>query len=324
MLGLVLLGLGGGLYFLYSGGARDEAADNAKAARATYDDAIANLTHALADARSFDSSLDRNAATFRCLFSGDGNCRGQGGAFLLFEASQPNHPLSHLARGAGTDAFGVACKNFPSPECPLHVETTWDPVCSGASCEATKSARVRAHVTLATFRENEPPLEWSKEFLFTPQLQLSQAAQCARGGGVWAETECLTPDQAAQRRLASAPKGTDTDASVSEAALAPTGVAPNQEVPPPAAPVVYECPNQIVVQTMYYPVQFLSVDRGQVTVPAMSCQAQGAFDTFVFQCVAKSQPTFPNEGQWIQVEAVMAPACDQGGNSPDSPLGIRQ
>jgi hypothetical protein len=87
----------------------------------------------------------------------------------------------------------------------------------------------------------------------------------------------------------------------------------SNDAPQPVPQAIYECPNQIVVQGQYFPVQFLAADRGQVSVPAMSCQSPGYYDVFVFQCAAKNPPTFPNEGQWIQVEAVMAPACGQGG-----------
>lgn len=69
-----------------------------------------------------------------------------------------------------------------------------------------------------------------------------------------------------------------------------------------------------MVQGQYYPVQFVAADRGQVSVPAMSCHLPGAIDVFVFQCAQRSPASFHGEGQWIQVEAAMAPACDANGN----------
>lgn len=315
ILGLFLLGLGGGIYFIFSPGAVDETNRLAKDARAAYDEAVARLDKALNDPRSFDASLEHNAANFSCLFSGDGNCRNKGGTFLLFEAGGANHPLSQLANDAGTDANGSPCRGFPSRECPLRVETVWEPVCAGTTCEATRSARVKAKVTLSPIYGGEAPLEWKRDALFSPQIQLSQAAQCARNGGEWAGTECLTPAQVAERRIASSGGGRAEPAP----AEAPP---PPAEIPQPVAPPVYECPNQIVVQGQYYPVQFLAADRGQVTVQAMSCPASGAVDVFVFQCSAKNPASFPNEGQWIQVEAVMAPACDSEGR-PAGNLPVR-
>jgi hypothetical protein len=315
ILALFVVGLAGGMYFIFSPGAEDEAAKHAKDGRAAYDEAVKALSSALADQRAFDASLEHNAATFECLFSGDGNCRGRGGTFLLYESVQSRKPLSHLASDAGADVYGAPCKGFPSHDCPLRIETVWEPVCGGPSCDGTKSARVKAHVTLAAITGNEAPLEWSKDAMFTPQIQLSQAAVCARGGGEWTGRECLTPAQVAERRIAS-------PAAARDAGSAVTAVAPPQEVPPPVQQVTPECPPQIMVQGQYYPVQFLGADRAQVTTPAMSCAMPGANDVFVFQCTPKSNlapgtdraPSSAPEGQWIQVEAVMAPACDQNGN----------
>jgi hypothetical protein len=318
LLGLFLLGLaGGGLYLLRPSQA-DDSDRAAKNARLVYDEAVDSLTKALADSRSLEVSLDRNV-DFQCLYSNDGSCQGKGGPFLLYDASQASHPLSHLARDAGLDPFGVVCKGYPSKECPLRVETLWEPVCGGPRCEGTKSLRVKAKVVLTPMVENGTPMIWSKDGQFTPQIQLSQAAVCARGGGQWASTECLTPSQAAERRIASPPR------EPASPTPPPMPENPNlraqQEMPVPQQPVIYECPNQIVVQGQYYPVQFLSADRGQVSVPAMSCPGAGYLDVFVFQCAAKNPASFPNEGQWIQVEAVMAPPCGaQGGGQQNIPI----
>ncbi len=314
MFGLLLLGLAGGGLFLLRPSPADDSDKAAKNARIVYDEAVNSMLKALSDPKSVEASLDRNVG-FQCLSSADGNCRGKGGVFLLYDANQASHPLSHLALDSGLDPFGVLCKGYPSKECPLRVETTWEPVCAGQRCEGTRSLKVRAKVMLAAMAANETPLMWSKEELFSPQIQVSEAAQCLRGGGVWAATECLTPSQVADRRLAS-PRPVVND--IAPPPPPPPEGAPGQpqDIPAPVQPVVYECPNQIVVQGQYYPVQFLAADRGQVNTPAMSCPNAGLTDVFVFQCAAKNPAAFPGEGQWIQVEAVMAPPCGQspGGN----------
>ncbi|MGZ3658186.1 MAG: hypothetical protein ACXVB9_15980 [Bdellovibrionota bacterium] len=304
MLGMFALGLAGGLYYIFGHSSADETNRAARDARAAYDEAVASLERALKDPRSVETSLDHNAG-FECFYSGDGNCKGKGGTFLLFEAGKPNHPLSYLASDAGADVFGSPCRGFPSKDCPLRVETVWEPMCAGDRCESTKSMTVKAKVTLAAMNPGETPLQWAKDVLFTPQIQLSQASQCARGGGEWSGTECLTPSQVAERRIA----------SPSRAESVPPPPAENadpRDAPTPAAPPVYECPNQIVVQSQYYPVQFLAADRGQVTVPSMSCPDSGLQDTFVFQCTQKTPAAFPNEGQWVQVEAAMAACAGTG------------
>jgi hypothetical protein len=320
---LFALGLGGGLYYIFSPGAVDENAQRLKDAKAAYEEAVASLDKALADPANFNASLDHNTAAFGCLYSGDGNCRGQGGAFLLFEAANPRHALSHLANDSGYDRYGGPCKGFPSADCPLRVETVWEPVCAGAGCEGTKSARVRAKVTLSAVAGNEAPLEWTKEALFTPPIQLSQAAQCGRGGGTWTGSECLSPSQLAERRIASPPGGATPEPAPVNLPPDSTAQAVQETPPEPVQAPVYECPNQVVVQGQYYAVQFLSADRGQVTTPAMSCPMPGATDVFVFQCTGKQPASFPNEGQWVQVEAVMAPACDQAGNPVGGSLPVR-
>jgi|GEM_PF-6264159 len=308
LLGLFVLGVVGGGIFLLSPSKVGMENRTAEEARAAYDEAVASLDRALKDPRNVQDSLERNHSSFDCLFRSDGDCRGKGGAFLLYDVSQMKRPLSNLARDSGVDSLGRACKGFPSAACPLQVETVWEPVCSGPRCENTQSIKVKAKVTLAPILENQVPLEWTRESTFTPQIALSGAASCERGGGVWANTECLTATQAAERQIASSPKGKPD---------AITGPAPDAREERPADPQMppqYECPNQIVVQGQYYPVQWLTADRGQVSVPAMSCPAAGLTDVFVFQCAAKNPATFPNEGQWIQVEAVMSPPCDEQGN----------
>lgn len=317
MLGLFLLGVVGGGIFLLSPSESDRGNRAAEEARVAYDEAVAALDRALNDPRNLQDSLDRNHSSFACLFQGNGECAGKGGAFLLFDASQARHPISHLDRAGGVDAQGSPCKGFPSVSCPLHVETVWEPVCAGARCENTKSIRVRAKVTLAPLIDKAVPTEWAREAMFTPKIELSAAASCERGGGVWAQTECITPTQDAERRLAGG-------AGARGEQPAPVQPEPPREerVPEPVQAPVYECPPQIVVQGQFYNVQWLSQDRAQVAVPAMSCQVGNQQDVFVFQCAAKSGVRNPasNEGQWIQVEAVMAPPCDATGR----PIGDGQ
>jgi hypothetical protein len=194
------------------------------------------------------------------------------------------------------------------------VEAKWEPVCAAGRCENTKSMNVMVKVT---FNDGtKAPLDWEKTGFFTPIVQLSQNVTCARGGGVWANTECLTPEQAAQRSLASAnsPRASarDYEAAQADANANPVPVTPEN-------PDQYVCPAQIVVQGSYYPVDFITAGRGQVRVPAMNgCPAE---DTFVFQCNRKEPATFEGEGQWIQTEAVMAGADCRTPVSNGAPQG---
>ncbi|HEY8278984.1 MAG TPA: hypothetical protein VIH99_05135 [Bdellovibrionota bacterium] len=309
--GLFVLSLGAGLYY-FLGPQAHETDNTAANARAAYDEAVAQMTKAMADGTAVGASIDRNPS-FQCLYSGDGNCQGKGGLFLLFEGAQSNHPLSHLATDAGSDSLGSACKGYPSKDCPLRIETVWEPVCSGR-CENVKDIRVTAKVLLAPIQGGEAPLEWRKEGTYTPGIRLSRGSECARGGGEWTGQECLTPAQVAERRVASQGRRDNSENLDNRG---------QGEVPAPVQQVIYECPQQIVVQGQYYPVQFLAPDRGQVSVPAMSCPQNGLTDVFVFQCAAKAQPDFPNEGSWIQVEAVMAPPCEGGNTLGNGNLPVR-
>jgi hypothetical protein len=305
--GLFLLGLVGGGIFLLSPSQSDQGNRAAEEARAAYDEAVAALDRALNDPRNMQDSVERNHSSFECLYRPSGECRGRGGAFLLYDVSQANRPLSHLAKDGGMDSLGRPCKGYPSVSCPLRVETVWEPVCADTRCENTNSVTVKAKVSLVPLQEGALPMEWTRDALFSPQIALSGAASCERGGGVWANTECLTQAQASERQLASTPNG---GAAQPVPADAPP---PEQAVEQAQVPVQYECPNQIVVYGQYFDVAWLAADRGQVSVPSQTCPP-GVFDVFVFQCAAKNPATFPNEGQWIQVEAVMAPPCDQYGN----------
>ncbi len=320
MAGLFLLSLVGGGIFLLSPSESDRGNRAAEEARVAYDEAVAALDRALKDSRNVQDSLERNHSSFACLFESTGECAGKGGGFLLYDASQSKRPLSHLERSAGVDSFGAPCRGFPSSACPLRVETDWEPVCAGARCENTKSIRVKAKVTLAPMVEKASPLVWTKEALFTPQIALSAAARCERGGGVWAQTECLTPSQVAERQSGERRLAGNQPPQIKSPGGGEEPDPREARAPDPVERPIYECPAQIVVQGQYYPVLWLSQDRGQVTVPAMSCQVGNQQDVFVFQCTAKQgadRLPASNEGQWIQVEAVMAPPCDSTGR----PLG---
>lgn len=305
MLLLLICVLGGAGYFFF--GPRSASTSAELSDRALFDQAVTSLERALTDPQSISASLDRNAA-FQCLFSATGSCTGQGGAFLFYESRQTSRPLSQLARTEGIAPDGNVCRSYPSKACPLRVETTWEPVCGGANCEATRSFHVHAKVTLLG-EDGAAPLEWSRETMLSPEIQLSQAVQCARGGGTWSGTECRSGGEA-ERRIASPEDGRSRDELESEAALQAVRAAEEHQQGPAQA---FECPNTIVVQGQYYPVQFLQADRAQVSVPAMSCPQPGHYDTFVFQCARKTPASFPTEGQWIQVEAVLDPPCGEGG-----------
>jgi hypothetical protein len=305
----LFLACAGGAYFFWSGGSSAKVGHNQKAA---YDEAVSRLEQAMADSKSLDNSLGRNSSSFSCLFTANADCKNQGGTFLLYPAGEKGQPVSQMASDSGLTVEGAACKGYPSENCPVHVETTWQPVCAPNNCENTRSLRVTGKVTFHG-SAGETPLEWSRQETYNPVVQLSQAVTCERGGGVWYNTECLTPAQVSERQLASSDgRRGARDGARHEA------VQPAAALPTPAeaqVPQRFQCPDKIVVQDQVYPIQQISEDRAQVSVQAMSCPAEGVFDVFIFQCAAKSDPTFPGEGQWIQVEAVMAPACDASGHS---------
>jgi hypothetical protein len=157
--------------------------------------------------------------------------------------------------------------------------------------------------------------EWSKEAHTTPTLKLSAAVSCERDGRVWALTECLTNEQAAQRQIASS---SGAPAAAVNAAMPPL----TEPAPAPEPPRVI-CDNEIVLQGETYPLSYTSQNRAEAAVPAMNgCPAE---DVFVFQCQPKS--TDDPYGQWVQIEAKMAPACEDPGHNggfADPARGNRQ
>jgi len=121
IVGLFLLALVGGGVFLLSPTDSDKGNRAAEEARAAYDEAVATLDRALNDPRNMQDSLERNHSSFECLFKSNAECRGRGGAFLLYDVSQARRPLSHLAKDGGVDSIGRPCKGYPSVACPLQV-----------------------------------------------------------------------------------------------------------------------------------------------------------------------------------------------------------
>lgn len=297
----------GGLYWAFSSESKESAPDP----RIAFEHVRDRVEKAMNEPRILHSSVDRNPNPFACLYTVSADCRQGGGLFLLYEGVEPSaQAISQLNRSNGVSLDGFACRGFPGPACPIRVETEWAPVCGASGpCENTRSARVTARVIL---NSGEITDEWSKEALVTPNLKLSEAVNCERGGGVWALTECLSHDQAAQRQIAS--RGGQIDPRYLER--------PDDSPPPPVEPSDsprVACENEIAIQGEVYPLQYITHNRAQVSVPAMNgCPAE---DTFVFQCQPKSLDD--PYGQWIQIEAKMAPACDEQGMVQDS-AGNRQ
>jgi hypothetical protein len=293
-LSLGLVALVGGVYFVYSGGSKEPAPPNNTEA---FEDLKIRVNGALDQPAVVNATVERNFNSFGCFYTAEANCAGKGGLFQLYDGAQKDSPiLSHLSRDGGFNAKGEACRGFPSAQCPLRVEAFWEPVCrEGGPCEGTRSARVKVKVMLNAGEPN--PQDWVRQELFTPQVRLGQSATCERGGGVWAVTECITPGEASQRQIASG----------GGQALA-QAVPENLDQPTPVTPEV-SCPNEIQIQGDYLPVELLGPARARVRMPAMNgCPDE---DVFVFQCQAR-QPD-DREGQWIQVEALMANACDNQG-----------
>ncbi|MGZ3695120.1 MAG: hypothetical protein ACXWQO_13320 [Bdellovibrionota bacterium] len=300
MLTLTVFALVGGVYYYATRTVQPSRA--ASRPEDMFDRLREDSEKALGTPDAVNFSLARNVNSFSCLFSGIGDCAGKGSSFLLYESGELNaQPLSQLGKDTGLNADGIGCKDYPSAACMLKVEASWDPVCAtaGGRCENTKSMNVKVKISLND-GSGKAPLDWEKSALFSPLIQLSQGSLCERNGGIWANTECLTPEQASQRQLASSgPRGVSAQPQNQAAAQAATPVVPENHDQ-------YICPNQIVVQGLSYPVDFITAGKGQVKVPAMNgCQAE---DVFVFQCNRKEPAQFEGEGQWIQTEAVMAGA----------------
>jgi len=293
-LALGLAAVMGGVYFVYSSGSGEES--TALEPQEAFDALKKRVDLAVGESVLLNASVERNSNSFACMYTAIADCQGQGGLFQIYEGVEQNAPpLSQLLRGTGLTVEGAACRGFPSPACPLRVEAVWSPVCnSGYRCEGTRSARFKFKVMLGDNPDN--PQEWTREELFTPSIKLSQSVTCERGGGVWGVTECLTPDQAAERQIAS--RGNEGKPRF-DADQSPT--VPEQPE--------YVCPDQLEIQGEYVQLEHLGANRALARVPAMNgCLAE---DIFTFQCQHKRADD--REGQWVQVEAQMAPNCDANG-----------
>jgi hypothetical protein len=303
-LALGFLALFGGVYYVFSSSMLESARVNPEAA---FDDLVAQVDRAMSQPGVMNASVERNPNPFACLYTTTADCDGRGGPFQIYEGAEAGaRPLSQLIQDAGLTAEGAGCRGFPSEACPLRVEARWQPVCSaGARCEGTRSARIQVKVLLQGVSY---PRDWEREEVITPALKLSAAVSCERGGGVWALTECLSHEQASQRQIASGPAraGLLREPEEREERLEQQLAA--------VAPEVH-CPDQLNIQGQYHYLEYISPGRSQARTPAMNgCPGE---DVFVFQC----QPRQPDdrEGQWIQVEAQMAPNCDAYGRPIEYP-----
>lgn len=315
MLGMFALGVAGGAYFLLAGGKSENAADNS--GRVLFEEMKARVGQVMGRADVMAVSVDRNPNSFGCLSTATAACAGQGGLFLLYDSKQASAAMSQLVRGTGLSGEGAGCRNFPSPACPVRVETQWQPVCGGGRCEGTRSFSVHATVV---FDDGTAPAErWEQKGNFSPEIRVSQAVSCERGGGIWAGTECISHDQAAQRRVASSARGGDdiSERFQERENAVNAAAAPMSD----SGKIVYVCPDAMPIQGELYTVERISDDRGQVQAAAMNgCPG---VDRFVFSCQQKMPAQFELEGQWVQIDAQMQPDCG-GGMQLAPPAGAEQ
>ncbi len=303
---LLALGLlGGGIYFVYNRAGGDSAP--ALRPEAFFQELRDRTEQALQNGELMDFSVERNPNPFSCLYSAHGNCASMGGTFLLFDSMAANAPsLSQLTRDAGLNANAQGCRGFPSEQCPYQVQTIWSPICADDRCVNTKSFRVKAKVVYNPGRVAEK-LEWAGEAMFSPNLRLSQAVLCQKEGKVWAGTHCANPGEVSERGIASG----DEDLERIERMEQDRGSA---SMPAPVLPAV--CAPEIELQGSVHMLEILSPGRAQVRLPAMNgCPAE---DIFIFQCSPTSLSMDERiveqaPGQWTQIEAMMAPMCDESG-----------
>lgn len=301
-----LLFLGAASYWLFS--------SNEKSAKNSDPELIFNgiknrISEAINRTQTLDLSMEKNPNSFNCMLEGKADCAGKGGTFLLYEDSS-SVALSQLANDGGLNWDGTVCRGFPSEHCPFRVESSWSPICKANTCEGTQNF----HMKVAVFYNDgktASPLVWKTEKLQTPNLKLSQAVACEREGHVWAQTECISPEQATQRNIASkpsvvGPEGMDEQRLREEEAQM-SSVAPVSE------PV---CPDQIFLHEQYWNLERIDGGRAQAYLPSAN-GCPNAQDLVTFQCSPKIPASFPGEGQWLQLQIVMAPQCDAGGNPID-------
>ncbi len=307
----LLLGLAvvAGLFFFFSRGSENSAVVDS---RSGFQELKTRVEQAMENPAAVNTSLERNPNAFACLYSSIADCRNSGGLFVLYEGTGSSaEALSQLMKAWGVTPDGAGCKNFPSVECPLRVEAAWEPVCSpNGPCENTRSGRMKVRVSLSDGVSAGD--EWYKEKLFTPTIKVTQSVSCERAGNVWTGLECLSPDQAAQRQIAS---GSSSPTPATVPPILPAEKNP-WEVDGAQVPEV-TCSDQLEIQGQFYVLEYIGPNRAFTRVPAIN-NCPGAMDVFVFQCQLKTPED--REGQWVQVEAQMAPNCDEFGNPMGQPL----
>jgi hypothetical protein len=208
--------------------------------------------------------------------------------------------------GFGISIEGQGCRNYPSFDCPLRVEAVWSPVCAANGCNSVKSYRLKVNLS---YQNGVEKIDWSTEKLLSPQINLSARAQCLRQGGIYTGTGCLQPGE----NLAQT-------ATTSDALPSPVGMTLDQSIQ-------FRCPDTILVQgESYLPDYDDQSGRAEVRVPAINnCPTT---DSFYFQCVAKNTvngggdrlPASGDEGQWMQIDARLAAACDENGHPIDGQI----
>lgn len=258
-------------------------------------------------------SVAKNPAQFACLYSVSGSCQNQGGAFQLYPMDDAaSQPLTQLAYGTGIRRDGTGCRDFPSTNCPLRLESRWVPVCSGAVCDNVRSMRVEVSVV---YSDGIVAHQAREERLVQPTIQLSESTRCAREGGYFDGRQCVR-GQSAERAVASS-SYEQNDRNGPERAA--------QEVPAPVDPRDFPlmCPDVIAVQGEEYVAELIEPGKARVRLPATNL-CPDAHDTFIFSCVAISASQDPyarsDQGQWQQSQALMAPPCDENGNPIGAPV----
>lgn len=274
------------------------------------------IEQALASQPAVRFTLERNSSQFSCLFSDKGNCQGQGGAFLLFENTDLKaSSLSQIVAGNGLDAAGLGCRGYPSAECPYRIDAQWRPVCAPTGCDSTQSLRVYVRLV---YNEGDArsKREWQTQSLQTPQINLTARAACARQGGAFDGSRCLRGGEAVAANTDSLPGMSSPQRPEDNYQQGEEGR--------------YTCPDVVLVQGLNYVPEVDEYGKAEVRVPAVNgCPAP---DRYFFSCVAKNGPSSEDralasegEGQWMQVDAQLAPNCDDAGNPiPDEPTHLME
>ncbi len=292
--------LGGGYYFFAVENNAEKKIVNPKELVQRYQSRIQAI---LGDHAALNASVSRNPNAFACLSSVTADCTSKAGLFVLYP-SQNALAISQLPNNAGISEDGDACNTYPSKDCPLHIEASWEPVCKAGGCVDTKSFQMSVAVRYDA-NDHAPVLDWkSDSVLVTPDVRLSAEVQCARSGGMLSGSSCVTGGS--DRAIASS----DNPNVVVPAQQAPNGMTPGDER--------LVCPQTIPVQGNNYPAQMSSPGKADVMIPAVN-QCPNAVDTYNFMCRPNSSPTFENEGIWVQTGASLAPPCDENGHPLQEP-----